>query len=782
MAFFEFPQTRSYEGDLGFLIKKLEEFNRAFDVFTTINTIKYADPIEWDISKQYEPNTMVIDTDLNMSYISKAPVPAGINITNSNYWQSIGSILLDPVARLLIDNIMHFVTNAYESGTTATASRNEGDFVIVSSELYRVTEAIASGSDYVVNSNIRATTIEDMIKYIVATMRPIDDTLNLASNNAVSNSAVAVAIENVRYEIEEVSDTIDNLDSEINYTNEHLNNTDTAVNNTNTALNQLASQLAGETQSRINEDNELGTRIDNIANLEEGSTTGDAELIDGRIGADGHTYSNIGSAIRGQVNELLGLRNGAVNLDKMLNINMIPVSGYTDGKYLNYTDGHESTNADWCYTSYIPVEPGETYYLDATGYNSIQVCYYTLYKAFSSGVLVSPITSPFTVPSGVYFIRVSFKIADRSAIGLYNLSGFKTTGHEQSYWIEILKNFSLNTNIDVVLPGNYSSVLPDLNNASLNSTYLIIMTAWSITGIPSNMPYGIYVQPCLLHTYRAGGYREQILIMNSGIFKRIYGSGAWQNWITLKKPDIDCPNSAALLRLVESQMPANINLQSDVDLVSLYTGEKGADYWANYQGYSITNDRNDAGLFLWPHVSLNGNGHKITFDPSTDYVNVQRDFSPINLGGDNVVENLIIDIGQNHCRYAIHDDFAIATEGITIRNIKMIGTGCSHALLGSGVKPYCSYMIESCCFFDNEDPADISYHSSTRVDQAPSYLTIRNNYCEKSIHIKYVGTNQVHTPCIVTGNKCYSVELLPGSGETPYQNMDLYAWNNDTEV
>lgn len=42
-------------------------------------------------------------------------------------------------------------------------------------------------------------------------------------------------------------------------------------------------------------------RIDNLSSLSVGSTTGDAELIDGRIGADGVTYTNIGESIRTQV-------------------------------------------------------------------------------------------------------------------------------------------------------------------------------------------------------------------------------------------------------------------------------------------------------------------------------------------------------------------------------------------------------------------------------------------------------------------------------------------------
>ena len=51
-------------------------------------------------------------------------------------------------------------------------------------------------------------------------------------------------------------------------------------------------------------DNVLSSRIDAFTSLTQGSTTGDAELIDIRIGADGTPYNNAGSAVRGQINTL----------------------------------------------------------------------------------------------------------------------------------------------------------------------------------------------------------------------------------------------------------------------------------------------------------------------------------------------------------------------------------------------------------------------------------------------------------------------------------------------
>lgn len=79
------------------------------------------------------------------------------------------------------------------------------------------------------------------------------------------------------------------------------------LNKMDEALDTLNREVA-KTRSDVQEVEEtaasLGSQIAGIIRLEDGSTTGDAELINGRVGKDGTTYSTIGDAIRGQIGDL----------------------------------------------------------------------------------------------------------------------------------------------------------------------------------------------------------------------------------------------------------------------------------------------------------------------------------------------------------------------------------------------------------------------------------------------------------------------------------------------
>lgn len=79
------------------------------------------------------------------------------------------------------------------------------------------------------------------------------------------------------------------------------------LNKMDEALDTLNREVA-KTRSDVQEVEEtaasLESQIAGIIRLEDGSTTGDAELINGRVGKDGTTYQTIGDAIRGQIGDL----------------------------------------------------------------------------------------------------------------------------------------------------------------------------------------------------------------------------------------------------------------------------------------------------------------------------------------------------------------------------------------------------------------------------------------------------------------------------------------------
>lgn len=111
------------------------------------------------------------------------------------------------------------------------------------------------------------------------------------------------------------------------------------------------------TQQLLSEVGLLSARINNLAKLEPGSTTGDAELRDIRIGYDGTEYENAGEAVRGQVSSL------SEDLDSYKNdiSEKVPTTNL-------WTDGDVSVSA---YTTDVYekinfFEIGKTYVLEAS--------------------------------------------------------------------------------------------------------------------------------------------------------------------------------------------------------------------------------------------------------------------------------------------------------------------------------------------------------------------------------------------------------------------------------
>ena len=81
----KYPYTDFHELNLDWVLAKMRELGEDMDEFKALNTITFSGV--WDITKQYPAWTVVNDN--NLGYISIKPVPAGIVISNTDYWASI---------------------------------------------------------------------------------------------------------------------------------------------------------------------------------------------------------------------------------------------------------------------------------------------------------------------------------------------------------------------------------------------------------------------------------------------------------------------------------------------------------------------------------------------------------------------------------------------------------------------------------------------------------------------------------------------------------------------
>ena len=183
------PYTNFHDLNLDWIIEVLNEFNTKLSNFVSLATIKYANPIQWNITNQYEANTVVVDSNGN-AYLSVQPVPSGVSLDRTEFWTKIGNF-----DELWADVKRAITPNDEGHSPTATAARAVNDLVWVDGALVRVTRAMIAGDAYVPGSNCVSSSTNEVLHYLVTALNDGLSAEQTAREDADNQLQTAIAAE-----------------------------------------------------------------------------------------------------------------------------------------------------------------------------------------------------------------------------------------------------------------------------------------------------------------------------------------------------------------------------------------------------------------------------------------------------------------------------------------------------------------------------------------------------------------------------------------------------------
>ena len=512
--------------------------------------------------------------------------------------------------------------------------------------------------------------------------------------------------------------------------------------------------------------NELQTLAGRLSSLlgsvTVGTTSMDAEIIDGRTGAKGEQYATIGNAIRGQ------FKNQAYTIKEVV----------TDANYKSVLP-----DADL-------VDEPCTYQINFTR-GSTDITANLPYEAFNSNV--------------DELITFKDKYYRQLLIGntyMYTRYGVKTSSGIEYYgWYCIYDKEKADEiqrksykSKGIVTTADYNIILPDANKILENSIYQLNFNYGS-EEITANLPYTRFTGRIDELITFADKYYRQLLLSDkyiytrNGILSSTRDSVDYGSWICIWTSDVsgDVPefivdkagsgNYTSLTKCIHDNNGRKCVIRVRPGVYDLI--EEGTEYF----GSAFLDGTSDGNSGL--PVS---NGTQIFMDAGAvvKYIytgtnaNLVEYFSPFIMSGAGG-EIYGGKIECQNCRYAIHDDVydSSSHSKSVIDGVHIHYNSARNVCIGGGFGQSSHITVRNCTIINgNNDNKGygIFYHNSASGN-SQSYLAIENNFVDGPIVVESYGPSTNISSALVSGNKCTEVrKIIEGSVD----NIQVYEFNNVT--
>ena len=166
----QYPYSNFHDLNLDWILNVLKNWEARLEQFVSLNTVKYANPIQWNITSQYSTNTIVVDPQTGTAYLSVQPVPRGVQLSDTEYWAPV--FTLAGLVQFLKDAI---ATGQQTLGQPATVDIPNRTVFWVGDQLVIASVNIPSGTVIVPGTNCNPVPVVDLTNEVYNTAYAVYD-------------------------------------------------------------------------------------------------------------------------------------------------------------------------------------------------------------------------------------------------------------------------------------------------------------------------------------------------------------------------------------------------------------------------------------------------------------------------------------------------------------------------------------------------------------------------------------------------------------------------------